>query len=493
MFSSNSLTVRDANQIKNKNGNWWIIGFAILSLLIGAAVAYLVGKTGLLSILITSIVVLILIAVIYPELALFGLLFVVYINLSDVLINYHGLPSIAKPLVGIVFGVILIRAAVFKDHFRGWQSFVFLAVTYGLIGVVPMLIATDYAGVSLSLQDYLKDVFIGLEIILLIRTPKNLRQAIWILLIAGLLMGCLTFYQQFTNTLDNSYWGFGASKLDSTSGLRLAGPIGDPNTYAQIMAVLIPLALERIWNEKKTLLRFLALLIVFLCGFTVIFTYSRGGFLAVIFSLLFIAIRRPPRPTLALAMAGILIIIFQTLPQSYLARIATLFDFLPNSQQSALQDRSFRGRSSENLVAVMMFLDHPLIGVGAGNFNVHYQDYSRRLGIDPRRDPRSAHSLYLEVASERGVIGLIVFAVIVGSAYWGLWRAEKRYLSVGMKDFADLTVALSSGLTAYLAASLFLHDSFIRYFWVLIGIAWAAAWVAQDAHQSSASSGILPS
>ncbi len=491
MFSNNSLVIKETNRVEDRNWDWLIFGFAILSLLIGAAVAYLVGSTGLLSILITSIIVLIIIAVLYPGLALFGLLFVVYINLSDVLINYHGLPSIAKPLVAIVFGIILIRAAVFKDRFRGWQSFVFLAVVYGLIGVIPMLIATNYSAVFLSLQDYLKDVFIGLEIILLIRTPKSLRQTVWILLIAGLLMGALTFYQQITGTFDNPYWGFGANKTDTTSGLRLAGPIGDPNTYAQIMAVLLPLALERVWNEKRTLPRFLALVALFLCGFTVIFTYSRGGFLAVIFSLAFMAIRRPPRPALAIGMLGILIFIFQLLPESYLTRVSTLFDFLPNSQTSILQDFSFRGRSSENLVGEMMFLDHPVIGVGAGNFNAHYQDYSRRLGLDPRRDPRSAHSLYLEVASERGVLGLTVFFAIIGSAYWSLRQAEKRYLRLGMKDFADLTVAISAGLTAYLAAALFLHDLFIRYFWVLIGIAWAAASIAKQVHRSSKSTRVL--
>jgi O-antigen ligase len=491
MSSHNPLAMGSPNRSEDKNWNWLVLGFAILSMFVGAAIAYLVGETGLLSLLITSIIILIIIAVLYPELALFGLLLVVYINLSDVLINYHGLPSIARPIVGVVFGIILIRAAAFKDRFHGWKSFVFLVVLYGLAGIIPMLIAADYDGVSLSLQDYLKDVFIGLEVILLIRTPTNLRHAVWILLLAGLLMGGLTFYQQITNTLEDPYWGFAKSLRDTISGLRISGPIGDPNTYAQIMAVLIPLALERVLNEKRPLLRVLALVIVFLCGFAVVFTYSRGGFLAVMFSLLFLAIRRPPRPAVAAGMLGILLLIFQFLPETYTNRLSTLFYFLPNNKESALRDRSFQGRTSENLVATMMFEDHPLIGVGAGNFNANYQDYARRLGLDPRRDARSAHSLYLEVASERGLLGLTMFFAIVGASYWSLWHAEKRYLRLGMKDFADLSVALSSGLTAYLAAALFLHDSYIRYFWVLIGIAWAAASIAEQTYRSARQSRAL--
>jgi len=493
MLSRNPIAVEGVNRSEGRNWNWLALVFAILSMLAGGALAYLVGKTGLFSLLIISIMILILLAVIRPELALYGLLFVVYTNLSNVLIYQHGLPSITQPLVGIVFGIILIRAAVFKDRFHGWRSFALLAVVYGLIGTIALLIAADYESLLFTSQDYLKDVFIGLEVILLLRTPTHLRRAIWILLITGLLMGCITYYQQVTDTLDNSYWGFGASKLDTNSGLRLGGPVGDPNTYAQIMAVLIPLALERLWNEKRPYLRLLALVILFLCGYAVIFSYSRGGFVAVVLSLLFLAIRRPPRPAVAAGILGVFIFVFQLFPESYTDRLSTLLYFLPTSEKSVLQERSFQGRSSENLAATMIFKDHPLIGVGAGNFNAHYQSYSRRLGIDPRRDPRSAHSLYLEVAAERGLLGLAVFFVIVSSAYWSLWRAEKRYLLLGMKEFADLTVALSAGLTAYLAAGFFLHDAFIRYFWVLIGLAWAATSISivVKTHVSSQHSGEL--
>jgi len=203
MYSHNPLAVESPSQSEGQNWTWWTLRFAIVSMLVGAAIAYLVGETGLFSLLITPIIILIIIAVLYPELALLGLLLVVYMNLSDVLINFHGLPSIARPVVGVVLGIVLIRAAVFKDRFHGWRSFVFLVAVYGLTGIIPMLIATDYEGISLTSQDYIKDVFIGLEVILLIRTTGNLKHAVWILLLAGLLMGSLTFYQQMTSTLDN--------------------------------------------------------------------------------------------------------------------------------------------------------------------------------------------------------------------------------------------------------------------------------------------------
>ncbi|WP_410964468.1 O-antigen ligase family protein, partial [Salmonella sp. SAL4447] len=68
----------------------------------------------------------------------------------------------------------------------------------------------------------------------------------------------------------------------------------------------------------------------------------------------------------------------------------------------------------------------PLLGVGPGNYQHNFQTYSRRLDLWPRQEDRQAHSLYLEIAAERGVIGLAGFALLalfVGSRGWIASRA----------------------------------------------------------------------
>ena len=92
------------------------------------------------------------------------------------------------------------------------------------------------------------------------------------------------------------------------------------------------------------------------------------------------------------------------LPQSLVQRVDELSDIVPTNRPRS-PDTSLRGRASENLAAVHMWTDHPLLGVGPDNFEIHYQTYSAAIGIDPRPEERGAHNLYLESLAETGVLG----------------------------------------------------------------------------------------
>jgi O-antigen ligase len=125
------------------------------------------------------------------------------------------------------------------------------------------------------------------------------------------------------------------------------------------------------------------------------------------------------------------------------------------------------------MVAWNMFRDNPVLGVGIGNYNSYYQVYARKLGLEWRTTDRSAHNLYLEVAAERGVLGLIVFATIIAFTLQRVFSAGKKFTLLGQSDFAGLAGALGISFITYLIASIFLHDAYPRFFWVLIGICWA--------------------
>ena len=84
-------------------------------------------------------------------------------------------------------------------------------------------------------------------------------------------------------------------------------------------------------------------------------------------------------------------------------------------------DVSIRGRASEALAAVAMFRDEPLGGVGYGAYDRNYVEYSTPVGLDPRREERAAHSLYLEIAAELGLVG-VVGAAGAAAVFWGASR-----------------------------------------------------------------------
>jgi O-antigen ligase len=120
-----------------------------------------------------------------------------------------------------------------------------------------------------------------------------------------------------------------------------------------------------------------------------------------------------------------------------------------------------------------MFVDHPLTGVGIGNYAGHYQEYARSLGIEVRRVDRQPHNLFLEVAAEIGLPGLAAFGAMVGGAFFAVAVARRRWRAAGREAEAGIAFAVGVALAGWAATSVFLHLDFARPWWLLMGIAFA--------------------
>jgi len=464
-----SIPPQAENEVNFARPGWLVL----LALLIGSIIAIAVGKFGILTSLAVLGLIILVATLAKPDLGFYLFLFAIYINLSSVLVTNYALPSTARLMVSIMGGVILVRRIIFKDEYQGWIFPTILLGLYAFLGMLSLVYASNYAVANEALIAYLKDALIGIIIVLLAQRPSSLKIAVWAILTAGLFMATISVIQQFTGTFNNWYWGFARTDLNITYGNRLSGPIGDPNFFAQIMVVLVPIAIDRIWNEKNGVLKGLAAWILIATLLTVVYTYSRGGFLALVAAFIIMALLRPHRLSFVLLGLAVLTITFQFIPSNYKDRISSIFNISPNSRTGGYVDASVQGRTSENLVAWNMFRNNPIVGVGVGNYNIYYQQYSRQLGLDSRLSDRSAHNLYLEVAAERGVLGLIVFGCIIILTLRQAFGTSNKFKQLGNKDFADLAAALGVSFIAYLITAIFLHDAYPRFFWVLVGICWA--------------------
>lgn len=421
----------------------------------------------------------------YPEtLGLPLLVFITYTRFSDVIEHFHGVPSFLLPLALLMLGILLIRWRFFGEPVPHWERTAILIGTYGFIGFTSLLYAADPSRSWLALYEYAKNASLLLVVVLLLRRPHTFHYVVWALLAAGIFLGSITVYQQLTGTFENDYWGFAQTQVKNIVGrtrdYRVGGALGAPNFYAMILIVLVPLALDRFWNAQKWILRLLAAWALTVCTLATIFTFSRGGFLGLCFVLLIMFLRRPPRPATLLVSLVVLMGILQFVPANYTPRLSTIRYLLPASGEDARTDNSFRGRTSEGTVAWQMFMDHPILGVGLSNYNYFYQEYSRPLGLDDRRQERSAHNLYLEIAAETGLIGLMVFGAIIWSAIQGMRRTHQLLVATDREDIANMVWAFLVGLSGYLATSLFLHGSFARYLWLLLGIALALPQIVEQ-------------
>jgi putative inorganic carbon (hco3(-)) transporter len=437
-----------------------------------------------------------------PAVGLVLLVGAVYLNLSQVLVRHHGFPSMLQLLVvplllaGLVDWASARAGGRLRIHPEGPQVVVALVVLHVLTVLLSTTVAHDRTLADARVVEVLKGLAVILLVLLLMTGRARARAAAWTLVGSGTLLAGLALVQTTTGDFGNDFGGLARVKHAHIHGNvfqpRIAGPLGDPNYFAQVLLVLVPVALFLAWEESSRKLRALALGCGGLVVAATVLTYSRGGALALgVVFVLFLASREV---NLRRATAGLLVVLAAgyLLPQDFTQRLATVSEILPGQEEEVLpRDSSFRERLLLAGVAWEMFRDRPVLGVGAGNYTIHFDDYLDRVGSAARDyggadESRYPHNLYLELGAEGGVAGLASFLAAMVGVLALLGAARRRFRVTGDPFLAGLATAVAIALVGYLVSSVFLHGHFQRYLWLLVGLGIALGALASRSTASSA-------
>jgi putative inorganic carbon (HCO3(-)) transporter len=403
------------------------------------------------------------------------LVFIYYTLTSEVLVHSHGLPSAEKYTALLLLLLLLARWFLRGERPEGTGFAIVLLSAYGLFLSLAYLYAVDIDRTTTNMEEYIKNAAVIIIIVLTLKRGDMLRYVTYTILAGGLFLGTISTYQYLTGTFDNNYWGFAVSKIQTIVGqvdsYRIGGPIGDPNFYAQVLLFVVPLALDRLLKEQSMLLRIMAACAFAVTLLSIAFTFSRGAFLGVGIVLLLFFLKNPPRPAVLLAMFAAAAAALFILMPDYVERMYTMVETMiaMDGRGSHSIDTSIQGRLGEMRVALQLFLEHPLLGVGYGNYEHYYQQYSLQLGIPQRGEDREAHSLYLELAAEQGILGLGAYFMLFFFVVRTLLRSRRMLLSAGLVSYADLVSAYGYSLVGYFVTAMFLHAR-CKFIWVVVGI-----------------------
>lgn len=431
-----------------------------------------------------------------PDTATVIVIFLIYTNMSVVAYKLHDLP---QALAGAVILLILVPFAVYvvirREKIRLDYIFLLMLLYFAAL-LLSFFPAIDKEIAFEEIVGYVVEGLLLYFLILnVIRKPEILRKVTWALILGGALLGGLTLYQDVTKTYSNNYlglaqrnvaFGFDEDRANVDPNLtgkrpkiqlaqRAQGPIGDPNRYAQILIVLLPLAYFRFFDEKKWLLKLLAAGSAGLILSGILLTYSRGAFLAICIIMLLMTVMRYIRPyQLLFSAVGVIALILIASP-GYLNRIGSIggVQGLFSSEKAVETDAVIMGRTTEMLAALMVFLDHPIVGVGPGQYVKFYAlDYQDNPAYALRKldKGRRAHSLYIELAAETGILGIGTFLLIVIFTLYQLWQVRKKWLNVN-REYANYAAAFLLSLVGYLSTAVFLSLAFQRFYWVLVALA----------------------
>lgn len=433
---------------------------------------WLVGSGGEIKLAIVFLVGVIGAAVVFarPLIGAIGLVFITYTNFSDIMITVHGLPSVSKQIAPFLMLVLAGRWFFFyeKPFFHGLATFL-LACFGGLIAFGAVHAAEPDLAIE-GFEDFVKNAVLALVILAFLRERNAFRSITWALLAAAGFLCTIACYKYAVGAWHMDFGGFARTIYEER---RLAGPLEDPNFFAAMLVFILPLAADRAMHGVTLAWRMLGAYIGVVVLIAIVLTTSRGALVAMAAMLVAAGLFYEARVVVRLVVVACIAALCGAvlLSDELIERFAVLIEILSPHASAAATDTSVQGRLAEWMVALQLFLDNPLLGVGIGGYNAHFQDYSLDLGLMARGADRSAHGLYVEILAEMGIVGFILFAIIVGCAIFAVRRALTMLSEPHQaRDRAEVA-AFGLAVVGYLAAMTFLHDAYPRFLWMILVIA----------------------
>jgi O-antigen ligase len=261
---------------------------------------------------------------------------------------------------------------------------------------------------------------------------------------------------------------------------RLTSTIRDPNVLAAILVAGFSLAGAAIFALRGLPgPRVAAGVAAGLCLSALFLTGSRGGLIcfgaALLVAVLIAGRWRTKLALIAVLIAGGSVVYFA------LYAPPEIRERLGNASQGEIQQQE--GRFTLWAVGWRVVEDHPVIGVGAGNFTEVSTRYVLEPGTVFRTDrvidsPGGVHNSYLQLLSETGVIGLALYLAILLSSLAAGLRAARTFERIGdwrMEIMARGTVV---ALTGTLVANFFIGQESGKVLWLLLALGPALMGVA---------------
>lgn len=248
---------------------------------------------------------------------------------------------------------------------------------------------------------------------------------------------------------------------DALSSARVSGLATNANQAARYFVTALVFFYYLRTKTESASLKFFFLIGIFITFIGVFFTVSRSGML-LLFGAFGLILIFQPRVTnkagsIILLVAGLILLSFFS---DSIFRI--IRDIFP-----AIQEGTDTVGLRYNLwkAGWKMWVDHPFRGVGIGQYNRNLWRYM--MGMEgPTRGSASSHNTYVQVLSETGIVGFILFVGMLVSAFKHLWpstaRREEKNVNLRNTWFIILLIISVGGIT--------ITDLANKILWMVLGV-----------------------
>ena len=375
---------------------------------------------------------------------------------ADVLIGFMASVPLNKAIAGVTFVRMFISREKLDRYFDATLKLVTLL---GIAATLSWLNAIVSADANTDLYFKLMKVIALVFVISAVMTSRSRIHLLVLTVVIAL--------------------GFNAVKegaifLLSAGGHVIAGngSIGDNNSLATALLMIVPLTAYLIRRSAVRLVRAGLIGVLVLCLVTVVATYSRGGFVGLLVLGGFMLKNSRHKLASAGLVLAVVAVVYFTAPDTWFQRVGTL--------ESADQDMSFMNRVSAWKISLLIALDHPFLGGGPHSVQqsavwLAYRPFLAMVDFVTTppaiATPMAAHSIYFEILGDLGFTGLGVFLSLLGATFWNLHKIGK--MAAGHPSLAwavDLARMLQISMVIYMVTGAALSMGYFEMAYVLIAI-----------------------
>lgn len=238
---------------------------------------------------------------------------------------------------------------------------------------------------------------------------------------------------------------------------RVKAFFGHQMTLAGFLCILLPFIFGNLIKAKQTLWSYLFWTFLFLFfSVVLLLNGTRGAWIACFIAFLFLGIWAAKKSKKSLITSVL-----------FLSLICATIFFSPRFSDRALSVTSTSLTSNTERIlmwksATQMFLDHPFLGVGLGNYKEKYQNNYIAEEAKERKQEH-AHSNIFQMLGENGIVGLaafsIFFLVLLVKSLISSFKTNNLFSAI---LFATTLSLFVQGLTEFN----FGNSSVIRMYWL---------------------------
>ncbi|MBA7599997.1 hypothetical protein ES703_07043 [subsurface metagenome] len=403
---------------------------------------------------------------------------------------YPYLTKIFDPAKELVFEFLVILGLMFwalKMVSQEKIKFIHSPLDFSVIAFMAIytlsLLWSDSPFISLKeLLLFLAGSLLYFIVVNNVHNEKQISRIISAILIMGGLFGIYGILQY--NGIDFPFWigNYGRGKV--------FGLFGNAGYFAGYLMFPLPIAIALFFVCNNKIKKILLLIGVFAMGGALLATLTRGSYLALGISsifmfLLFLSFRgnffiKENKKIFIIILIAILIATFLFVVPNPLNKQGTVISKIKSriSVTQLSKDASLKRREAIWGFSTLMIRDHLFLGSGLGTFKyntLRYQakffDKGQNRALYPYGVADKAHNEYLQLGAELGIIGLGIFLWLIISYFnYGV----KKLKGIENKYKQGIIIGLMGSIVAFLVDGLFWFPLRLTtntaMFWLILGL-----------------------